>query len=109
MDPHLMGLRQRTLDASFNFLKARRAYLDAARPGRRTPEAELKRLAEAVRAAIDPYGLALRELLDRLRVAAPSKARDEGITLTENSLFTLGKEQLAFDDLIALHAKRMAK
>ena len=109
MDRHLTRIRQRTLNASFDFLRAQRAYLRAARPDRRRPAAELKRFAEAVRASTLAYQMALRGMLDHLRASVPSEGRDEEITRAEDSLFALGRDQVVFDDLIARQAKVMAR
>jgi len=109
IDPRLIELRQSALQASGRFLDAQLAYIDAADFKHRQPEAELKRLAEAVRAASEPYEATLRAQLDHLRAAEPSAARDAEIGRTEDSLATLHKERGVFEELIAHHAKMMAQ
>jgi hypothetical protein len=101
----LTELRRRSLEAMEVYVKAQRAYLEAAHPSQRKPAAELKRCAESILFAIVAYKVALRAHLEGLRVSEPSAHLNKEVEQTETMLFIADKEQITLAYLIDHHAK----
>ena len=103
MNQNLMNLRQRATMAATKFIRAQRAYLDAAAPYNRKTETELKEVAEGYHEAIKPYDVALQELRQYLLAAEPSGEIAAELERTERLIKTLNHEKIISSMLIERH------
>ena len=106
MDQNLVALRQRMIETSLDFIRAQRAYLVAAAPGARQSEAKLKKAAEGILLAAEPYEAALQELRQYLLAAESSEAIAQELDHTERLINTLDKEKKLGLKLIASTRKK---
>jgi hypothetical protein len=90
------------------FIRAQRAYLDAASPCARKPESELKEAAEEYLKAAEPYGAVLQELRQYVLAAEPSEAIAVELDHTERLINALSKHKRAASKLIDHHSERIA-
>jgi hypothetical protein len=109
MNQNLMNLRQRATMAATKFIRAQRAYLDAAAPYNRKTETELKEVAEGYHKAIKPYDAALQELRRYLLAAEPSGEIAAELERTERLIKTLNHEKIISSMLIERHIDLNAK
>jgi len=103
MDQNLINLRQREVEASTEFHKAQRVYLEAADFRARKSEMELKEAAEGYRNAIEPYDAALQELRLYLLAAEQSESIAAELERTERLIELLDKEKSVGSKLIEHH------
>jgi hypothetical protein len=101
LDQNLVALRQRMIETTIEFLRAQRAYLVAAAPGARQSEAKLKKAAEGLLIAAEPYADALQELRQYLLAAESSEAIALELDHTERLINALDIEKKVSSKLIA--------
>jgi hypothetical protein len=109
MDESLMELRQRATAEAAEVIRVQRAYLDAAAPDTRKPEAELIEAAEESRKSLEPYDASLQELYQYLLAAEPSEAIVTELGRTERLIDTLSHEREIGSKLIGHHTELMAQ
>jgi hypothetical protein len=100
MDQSLTNLRQREIDASIEYLKAQRVYLEAAALATRKSETELQEAAKEYRKAAEPYAAALKNLRQYLLAAEPTEAILPELERTERLIKALDKEKEVNSKLI---------
>jgi hypothetical protein len=83
VDQTLTNLRQRATKTASDFIRAQRAYLEAADLTVRQSETKVKDVAEGYHKAIGPYDAALQALHQYLLAAEPSEAIAAELERTE--------------------------
>jgi predicted RNA-binding protein with EMAP domain len=105
MDSKLISLRRQEIETFKEFLKARRAYLEAAAPSARKSDAELIETLEEYLKAAEPYETALQELREYLQTAELSETMAAELGHAEGLIRALHKEKRVGSKLLERYIK----